>query len=95
MLKATAANFNPEIFTDGTLFGFGLDKSNFWLMIITIGLLAAVDLLHERGVSIRQKLDSVNVVGRWIVYFAVIFGIILFGMYGPELTIRDFVYQDF
>lgn len=95
MLKATFSSFNPWIFFDGTIYSLGLNQKNFNLMLIMIVLLAIVDVLHERGVSIREKLDSSDIVLRWTVYFAVIFAIIIFGTYGTELQLRDFIYQGF
>lgn len=95
MLKATVSTFNPWVFFDGSLYNLGLNQKNFSLMLFLVVILAIVDILHERGISIREKLDSSDVVLRWTVYFAVIFAIVIFGTYGTELQVRDFIYQGF
>ena len=95
MLKATVSSFNPWIFFDGSLYKLGLDRQNFTLMLLLIVLLLAVDFIQERGVHIRETIARQNIVVRWIIYYAVIFTIIIFGIYGPGYDATSFIYQKF
>ena len=95
MWRATFRSFNPWIFFDGSLYDLGLSEKNFRLMLLLIALLLAVDVLHERGVHIREALEKTDIIFRWTVYFAAIFAIIIFGVYGPGYNAAAFIYQGF
>ena len=55
----------------------------------------AADLLHEKGVFIREKIEKKPYVFRMLVYLAIIFTIIVFGAYGEKVNVNDFIYFDF
>ena len=95
MIKDMFSSFNPWVFFDGSLYTLGLDRQNFTLMLLLIVLLLAVDILQERGVRIRETIARQNVVVRWAVYYAAIFVIIIFGIYGPGYDAASFIYQKF
>lgn len=90
-----AADTSPHALFDGSIYQFGLDYKNVFLMYACILLVIAVDILHERGVRFRELLMQQGIVFRYIVYYAVIFAIIIFGIYGPEFHAADFIYQAF
>lgn len=95
VVKAAFSIFNPWVLFDGTLYTLGLDRPNFILLVIAIGVLIIVDFVQERGVHIRQKIAEQNLFLRWTVYYAAIFALIIFGMYGPGYDAASFVYQRF
>lgn len=95
MWKATFASFNPWVFFDGTMFNLGLSPANFILMIILIVIIFIVDALHERGFRFRENLDQKDIVFRWVVYFLMLFGIIILGVYGSAYDAGNFIYQGF
>ena len=94
-LGATFSSFNPWVFFDGTFYSLGLDEANFHLMLLTILLLFTVDYAQEHGVRIRETIARQNVVIRWVVYYAAIFAIVIFGIYGPGYDAASFIYQKF
>lgn len=95
MIKAAFHKWNPWIFFDGTLYTLGLNRQNFTLLVVSIFVLIAVDILQERGVSIRKKIAEQNIILRWAVYLSAICTLVIFGMYGPGYNAADFVYQRF
>ena len=95
LLKATFTHFNPWVFFDGTFYTLGLDSKNFMLMVYSIIGLMIVDYIHEKGISIRQGIANRNIVLRWTIYYAAIFALIIFGMYGPGYDAASFIYQHF
>lgn len=95
MMKATFTHFNPWVFFDGTFYTLGLDKQDFWLLMLAIVVLFCVDLAQERGVRIRAAIARENVIIRWGVYYAAIFALLIFGMYGPGYNAAGFIYQRF
>ena len=88
-------HWNPWIFVDGSLFQLGLDRPDFWVTVFSLGVLLLVSVLEERGKSVRQRLAEQNLVFRWIVLLALIFGTLLLGMYGPGYDAQSFIYGQF
>ncbi len=93
-IKAGLFPNNPEIFFDGSLFKLGLDAPNFILMVIALLVLLIVSILQEKG-SLREQIAKQNLVFRWAIWYALIFGILIFGMYGPGYDPADFIYRGF
>ena len=95
MWGATFKKFNPWIFFDGTLFNLGLSPANFILMILFIAVVFIIDFCHERGTHFRERIDRTDIVFRWFLYFVLLFGIIIFGIYGPGYSAGNFIYQGY
>ncbi len=95
MVKSFFRDFNPWIFFDKEIFNAGLSVQNMWCLILSILLLAFVSFRQESGVKIREKVASYPIVLRWILYFALIFVIIIFGIYGPGYSSNAFVYSQY
>lgn len=95
MFKAAFTNFNPWVLFDNSLYDLGLDAQNFWLMMFSILILIVVDYTQEKNIKIRETLSKTNIVVRWAVYYAAIFALIIFGMYGPGYDAASFIYQRF
>ena len=94
-LKATFSSFNPWIFFDGSLYNMGIDERNFGLLLLMILLVAAVDIINERGQTVRAVIAGQQFPFRWIVYLTAIAAVIVFGMYGPEFNVSSFIYAQF
>ena len=58
-------------------------------------LMLAVSILQERGVSVRVLVAQRSLPVRWSVYFAALFAIILFGVYGDGYQVGTFLYGNF
>ena len=80
---------------NGSLIDLGLDNANWMVLIVSIVLLLLVDLLHERGIEIREGISRQNLVFRWIIYTCAVAVIILFGVYGPNFNAASFIYEQF
>lgn len=94
-LRKLFADMNPHALFDGSVYQFGLDYKNVFLMYACILLIIVVDILHERGVHFRELLMRQGIIFRYIVYYMVVFSIIVFGIYGQEFHSADFIYQAF
>lgn len=86
---------NPWIFFDGSLYKMGLIQSEFWTLMTGIGVLLFVDLAHERGISLREKLYPQELWFRWVIYLLAIFSIVIFGVYGTKYDASAFIYFQF
>ena len=58
-------------------------------------LLAAVDLVNERGKTLRGVIAAQQLPFRWAVYLAAVSAILVFGMYGPGFDMASFIYAQF
>lgn len=86
--------FNPWILTDSTLFSLGLDSKEFILAVIGVIAIIAIDLLKGKK-NIIRSLSNQNIIFRWSIYFALIFIILIFGVYGPDYSQQQFIYFQF
>ena len=86
---------NLWIFTDGTLLSLGLSTLEWVVLAGSIGVLWAVDIAHEHGVSLGAKLAQQPIVFRWLTYVCVIVFILLFGVYGVGFDAGQFIYFQF
>ncbi|MBE6887556.1 MAG: MBOAT family protein [Ruminococcaceae bacterium] len=64
------------------------------VVVFAIILLLAVDIIQEKT-SVRDLLAKENYITRWIVFFAILFIIILTGIYGPGYNASSFIYEQF
>lgn len=95
VIRQLFASFNPWILFDGTLYTLGLSQIDFWVGVLAILTIFAVDILHERGVHIRDWVLEQNLFFRWAVYLAALFTILIFGFYGPNYDAAQFIYFQF
>ena len=95
VLKSSFTVWNPWVLTDGTLYTLGLERIDFWILILSILILAGVDILHVRGVRIRETIAGWPLVIRWGLIYLLIFWILLFGIYGPAYDAASFIYFQF
>lgn len=95
LFSRTFRTWNIHVLFDDTLFGYGLDERNLYLMYVCILLVILVDVLHDRGIHFREKLMRQDIVFRYGIYFLGIFFIIILGIYGAEYSAATFIYQGF
>ena len=71
---------------------FGTAFIAFGTLIIFI-----VSVIQERNpqITIRQRLDRIPFVLRWLFLFAALLFVLMFGIYGPGFQAADFVYAQF
>ena len=79
---------------DGTLYTAGLSRPDIWVVFLSIGTVMSVSYLQEKG-SVRNMISNCNAIFRWSIYYAAIFAILIFGVYGLEYNSSDFVYMQF
>lgn len=78
-----------------------LDVSFAWfdwlILLVAIGIMFAVDILHEKGYKIRQWIYSTDCgLGfRWIIYMTAFWSVLLFGVYGVAYDESQFIYFQF
>lgn len=83
-----------ELF-DGSIYNHGLNRKNFDLVLFALLLLFCTSFAKERNVSIREWIAKQPLMIRWMLYYAGIFSIILFGIYGIGYDASSFAYINF
>jgi hypothetical protein len=93
------SSFNPWVFVNGDLYLLGISGMQFRLLIVGIFIMWCVSMLQIRfqqnGTSIRTELARQSLVFRWIIIFAALFAVIVFGVYGPAYDAAQFIYGGF
>jgi len=95
MLQSAFSVKNPWVLFDGSIYQCGLDLSNFWLMIICIGVLFFADICKYRGIAIRRTILRQDYWFRWLFIALSIAAILLFGKWGPSFDKGAFIYFQF
>ncbi len=86
--------FNPWVFFDGSLYELGLDSKDFTAALIGIVIVVVINLM-QINMNLRNEIANQNIIFRWMIYFAGVFSIIIFGIYGPGYSIQQFIYFQF
>ncbi|SHL79082.1 D-alanyl-lipoteichoic acid acyltransferase DltB, MBOAT superfamily [Anaerocolumna jejuensis DSM 15929] len=80
---------------NGTLLNLGLSLKDFAVVFAGFVLVLIVGILHERGISIREKIAGWNIVARWGFLYAAILLVIIFGAYGSGYIPAKLIYAGF
>lgn len=86
--------FNVSSWFDGTLYTIGMDRPNFILALLSIAFVWFISLQQEKY-SVREKIASFNIVFRWLIYYAAILAVVIFGMYGLNYDASAFIYMQY
>lgn len=86
---------NPWILFDGSLYACGLDSKNFWLMILSCGVLLVADICKYKGICIRRILMNQVCWFRWLIIAFGIWFIMVFGIWGSAYNATNFIYFQF
>ena len=76
------------------LLSFGLDLKDWAVAIVAIVCLLAVSVMQQKF-DVYEKLDEQPILFKWFILYAVIFAIVIFGVYGGEATHVNFIYENF
>ena len=80
---------------DGTAFLTGITAVDLWFIFPGIFLILFIDILHEKGLKVRESIGRLSLPVRWIIYLSAFFLVVIFGRYGSGYDMTDFIYQGF
>lgn len=83
------------LFNDG-LYSLGLNRTEFSILLVSLGILFLVDLIKlKKNETIDRFLMSQNLYFEWIVIIGLFMMILIFGEYGPAFDAKQFIYFQF
>ncbi len=71
---------------------FSVDSYDLACAIIFTIVVFIVDIIKEKGIDIREKITGFKLPVRWIIWYAMIILIVIFGAYGKGYTMVDMIY---
>ena len=96
--KIFSKKFYPWELVDGSIYNMGLNRPNFIAAIIFLLILYLASRYQEMKKSpsaVRDWLADRQIVARWVLLYMLLFGILIFGIYGPGYDASSFVYMKF
>lgn len=84
----------PQV-NDALLLQLGVDRHDALIVAVTLIIVFVVSVLNERGICVREALARQKVVVRWIILYAFIAYIVVFGAYGIGYVPVDPMYAGF
>lgn len=86
---------NPWLTWGNNLKAMGLTLATRNLLIVSLFIMFVVDLCKYNGIHLISWVTKQGVWFRWLVYYAAIFGVLVFGVYGPGYDASAFIYFQF
>lgn len=95
MFRTMITDFTFENINESLLEKLGVDVLDFAVVGIALVIVFVFSILNEKGISVRESLAKRNIVLRWMLIYALIMFIVVFGAYGVEYTPVDPIYANF
>lgn len=89
MLSRIFTNFHVSAIFETN---FGVDAYDMILALMGIAIVLIVDVIHEKNISIRERILSLSLPIRWGFWYAMIVFVVVFGAYGAGYTMVDMIY---
>lgn len=87
---------DPWSLFNGSIFEMGLARPEIIILIFSVVVLLIVDIIkYRKGLCLDQALEKENLPFRWLIIFAMLLAIIVFGAYGVGFDAQDFIYFQF
>ncbi len=94
LIKKMLLNTYPPVIFGYDYSKFGISSANVVIAVVAVIVLLIVDMMQEK-MEIRKTLSKQNIIFRWIIIFAGLFAVIIFGIYGPGYDASSFIYEQF
>ncbi len=95
VFRRAACRLNPWCLFDGTLFTLGLNEKNFHLLLLLLIFVAIFDYTRVRGFKPLEWAISAHWIFKCVVFLALLFTVIIFGIYGTAYDASSFIYMQF
>jgi len=95
IIASIIKNFNPWILFDGSLYTCGLERKNFTVMLVGIGILLFADYLKYKNIKVREVIMQQDWWFRYLLMAGSIVIIVLLGIWGTGYNEASFIYFQF
>ena len=95
MFLSIFTGFHWSAVTDGSLLKLGLSLPDFIAIFFGFIAVYTVGVIHEKGISIRERISGWNLFARWSFLYAAILLIIVLGAYGDGYVPAKLIYAGF
>lgn len=95
VIRSMFAKWNPWVLFDESLYSIAFSHRNWYLLLFSLIIGFAVDILGHYGVRLREKIEKQGFVFQIILIWSLIFFTVLFGAYGNGYDAASFIYQNF
>ncbi len=95
MFRQMFTNFRFTTLNSELLKQMGVDWKDLGIVLVTLLIVFMISIWNEKGVAIRETLAKKSVVIRWVVLYALILFIVIFGAYGTGYIPVDPIYANF
>jgi hypothetical protein len=85
--------FNPWIFIDNSIYNLGLDSKEFFVAVVSIIIVLAMNLLQRKR-DLTLQFSKQNIIFRWLIYVTAIIAILIFGVFAGY-DAQQFIYFQF
>lgn len=93
LLRGVLINANGVSLTEIT--GHGLNIANLVVLFAAMLVMLAVDMMQYRGANLMDRLFEMKLPMRWMILYALLFSVIVVGVYGPGYDAAKFIYSKF
>ena len=73
----------------------GLDRKTVWVLVIALIFLFLMDVCQYCKFNLNAFILKQGLWLRWCIYLLAIFGILIYGIYGPAYDASEFIYFQF
>lgn len=95
-IERIVVRFDPWVLFNGNLYTLGLERYEANILILSIIILFVVDYIrYRKGERIDAFLQKQNLWFRWIAIIVFICVILVYGKYGPDYDVNQFIYFQF
>lgn len=95
LLQNMIRDIDLTILVDGSMFGLGIEREYFYILLFSIVILFYVDYRKYKGNDVAELLLKQGWWFRTLVEMLLLFGIMLFGCYGEMYDAQEFIYFQF
>lgn len=95
MFHIMVTRFTLRSFANGAFLTLGMDGFDFIVIFMGIAVMLCVSLLREQNISVREELAKMSTVKRWLILYAMLLLVIIFGAYGMNYAPVDPIYAGF
>lgn len=95
MFRQMVTDFRFSTLSTQLLESLSVDLQDFFIIGVTLLIVFAVSFLQEKGIAIRQTLQTKPTALRWALIYALLFYILIFGAYGKGYIPVNPMYANF